>query len=209
MNFIDDMKRASVSMIDKLAGDNDVPRPLKAAIGAGDKAAEEFVRLRAKLNESWQEHVAEKVPAPLGDLDRDDVKEFATDLPARLQRAASAVAHRLVDLAKEGGPKMQQLVADLPAKAQNLANSLSRDGLKHTVDEYTDRISGLYAELADRGGAAMDETRAAAAADEATSAARESATTAAPAVDAAADDCTTPSTADAAGAASTESGETD
>lgn len=123
MNVINEIRDVSDKAIDKLAEVwGDLPRPVLAAIGAGDAAMEKLAALRRK------EFVQ-------------DVERFFSELPG----------------------KAQQLVADLPAKAQEAANALKPDHLRDTVDDYRSTVTTTYGNLADRGNEAVARARSAAA----------------------------------------------
>lgn len=160
MTITEDLKNVSEAALGKLAAQfGDLPRPLLAAIGAGDVAVERLVRLRDQLSDLWKD---EREAAP-GDTaaeeessDEDGGSRLA-DATRRAQQIAEDVAHRLGDAVGEVPDKAQKLIADLPAKAQEVANSLSRENLKETVESYTKRVAEVYRELADRGGARVHD----------------------------------------------------
>ncbi len=123
MNLLHDIRDVSDKAIDKLAEVwGDLPRPVLAAIGAGDAAMEKLAALRRK------EFVQ-------------DVERFLSELPG----------------------KAQQLVAGLPAKAQEAANALKPDHLRDTVEDYRSTVTAAYGNLADRGNETVARARSAAA----------------------------------------------
>jgi hypothetical protein len=174
MSITEDLRNVSEAALGKLAAQfGDLPRPLLAAIGAGDAAVERLVRLRDQLGERWNEERdsaaagAEEAGAEDrgGDIDRDDVdasedrdaSSRLADATRRAQHIAEDVARRLSDAMGEMPDMAQRMIADLPAKAQEVANSLSRENLKDTVESYTRRVADVYRELADRGGERLHE----------------------------------------------------
>jgi hypothetical protein len=165
MSITEDLRNVSEAALGKLAAQfGDLPRPLLAAIGAGDVAVERLVRLRDQLGDLWHDerHTAEGDNAgAAGDEavtggDEEGGSRLA-DATRRAQHVAEDVARRLGDAVGEVPDKAQKLIADLPAKAQEVANSLSRENLKETVESYTRRVADVYRELADRGGERMHE----------------------------------------------------
>lgn len=165
MTIIDDLRNVSDAALRKLAEQfSDAPRPLLAAIGAGDVAVEKLVKLRRHLEELWDasaapsdretgeaEGAADAETADAGTASAD----AGRDAVRRAGKVAMDVARRLGELAGDVPDRAQQLIADLPAKAQEVANSLSRDRLRDTLDGYTRRVADIYRELAERGGDAV------------------------------------------------------
>lgn len=153
MSIIDDVKNVSETVIDKLAAQfTDLPRPLLAAIGAGDMAVEQLAKLRDELTEKFGDRMDH---LPSGE----EIKSFAEDLPGKAQKIATDLSHQLQEFAGQVPDKAQQLIADLPAKAQEVANSLSPDKLRSTLDAYTQMVSVVYGNLADRGGETVTKVR--------------------------------------------------
>jgi hypothetical protein len=98
-----DLRAVSESAIDQLADRfDDLPRPLLAAIGAGDLAMEQLAALR----ESLMEQFASSAPQPA------DVRSFTTDLPAKAQQAATEYAGKVTKAATEYAGKMQDTATD-------------------------------------------------------------------------------------------------
>lgn len=152
MSLLTDLKNVSDSAVEQLAARfGDLPKPLLAAIGAGDLAVERLVRLR--------EQVGEKFGAGDGMPSGDDVKAFAGDLPAKAQKIATDVAHQLERLAADAPGKAQKLIGELPARAQEFSNSLSPENLRQTVESYTQLVASIYGNLAERGGDAVAKAR--------------------------------------------------
>jgi hypothetical protein len=149
MSLLTDIRHVSDSAIDQLAGQfHDLPRPLLAAIGAGDMAVERLAKLREQLTDN--------IGTPSGD----DVKSLAADLPARAQKIAGEVAHNLEQFAASAPEKAQKLIGELPAKASELTDSLSPANIRGTVEAYTQLVAMVYDNLAERGSKATDKVRA-------------------------------------------------
>lgn len=142
MSFISDIRGVSESAVNQLAERfNDLPRPLLAAIGAGDFAVERLAELREQLTNT----VDGSAPST------GDVKEFAADLPEKAKEVVAEVMESLQKFATEAPAKTQHLVAELPEKLAELRESLTGDQLKATVDGYTQLAAAIYESLADRG----------------------------------------------------------
>lgn len=150
MSIVGDIKNVSEAALGKLAAQfGDLPKPLLAAIGAGDAAVEQLAKLRERLmhlGEDDDDNGARDAQETPGEESR------LGDLAGKAQKVMGDVAHRLEDMAEEVSDKTQQMIADLPAKAQEVANSLSRENLRSTVENYTQRVADVYRDLADRGG---------------------------------------------------------
>ena len=152
MSLLTDIRHVSDSAIEQLAGQfHDLPRPLLAAIGAGDLAVERLAKLREQLTDGI---------SATGTPSGDDVKAFAADLPARAQKIAGEVAHNLEQFAAGAPEKAQQLIGELPAKASELTDSLSPANIRGTVEAYTQLVAMVYDNLAERGSKATDKVRA-------------------------------------------------
>lgn len=156
MSLLTDIRNISDAAIEELtARFGDVPRPLLAAIGAGDLAAERLIRLREQVGERFGEafSTAEGMPS------RDDVKDFASDLPGKAQKVAGDIARHLEQFASEAPGRAQQLIGELPARAQEFSNSLSPENLRNTIDAYTQLVGQIYGNLAERGGETVAKAR--------------------------------------------------
>src|SRR6478752_6659972 len=101
MSFVTDIRAVSESAIEQAADRfDDLPRPLLAAIGAGDLAVEQWAALREAVIEQMATGGSRGV----------DAVTFTTDLPARAQQAAT-----------EYVGKVQQAATDYVGKAQQAA----------------------------------------------------------------------------------------
>lgn len=162
MSLRDDLKNVSDAAIEQLSARfHDLPRPLLAAIGAGDIAVERLAALRESLTGSLP---TGRTPGG------DDVKAFASDLPARAQQVAGEVAQSLEQFASSAPAKAQKLISELPDKASEFADSLSPENVRGTVEAYTQMVAMIYDNLAERGGKAVAKARPDAAAGSTTSA---------------------------------------
>jgi hypothetical protein len=151
MSLRDDLKSVSDTAIEQLSARfHDLPRPLLAAIGAGDIAVERLAALRESLTGSRSTG---------GTPSGDDVKAFAADLPARAQQVAGEVAQNLEQFASSAPAKAQKLISELPDKASEFADSLSPENVRSTVEAYTQMVAMIYDNLAERGGKAVAKTR--------------------------------------------------
>ena len=146
MSFLTDLRTVSASMIEQVAGRfPDLPEPLLAAIGAGDMAVERLAELRDSLEHS----------APgAGDL-----RDIATDLPGRAQKAVADVTASLEKFATDAPAKAQHLISELPAKAQEVGQSLTPDTVRQTIEAYTQLAGVIYGNLAKRGGHTWSHVR--------------------------------------------------
>ena len=157
MSLITDIRAVSENAVEQLAARfSDLPRPLLAAIGAGDMAVERLADLRESLSDS----IGERVSSP--SLDVTDVRSAATDLgskvsdlPSKAQKVAADVAGSIESFAAEAPGKAQELISTLPEKLAELqaaAQSLSPDAVRETLEAYTQLAGMIYGNLADRGG---------------------------------------------------------
>ncbi len=163
MSFITDIRNVSESALGQLADRfSDLPRPLLAAIGAGDVAVEKLAELRESLSEGWDlapvSDAASKATSTVTSLDGDklqdlasEAKDFAEDLPARVSKVAAEVAESVEKFAAEAPSKTQKMVAELPDKVTELRAALSPEQLKEAVEGYTQLAGMIYGSLADRG----------------------------------------------------------
>jgi hypothetical protein len=115
MSFVTDIRAVSDGAIEQIADRfADLPRPLLAAIGAGDLAVEQWAALRESIIEQLSNGGSRRVAAVT----------FTTDLPARAQQAATEYAGKAQQAATDYVGKAQQVVIELPAKAQQVAGGL-------------------------------------------------------------------------------------
>lgn len=166
MSLITDIRAVSGNAVEQLAARfAELPRPLLAAIGAGDMALERL----AELRESLADAVGDRVSTPA--IDVTDVRSAASDLgsrvsdlPSRAQKIAADVAGGFEQFAAEAPAKAQEMIAQLPdklAEIQAAAQSLSPDAVKETVDAYTNLAGMIYGNLADRGDKTWTKVRSA------------------------------------------------
>jgi hypothetical protein len=103
MSFVTDIRAVSEGAIEQVADRfADLPRPLLAAIGAGDVAVEQWAALR----ESIIEQIAN------GGSHGVDAVTFTTDLPARAQQVATEYAANVQQAATDYVGKAQQAATD-------------------------------------------------------------------------------------------------
>src|SRR6188472_2346830 len=96
---ITDIRTVSDSVIDQLADRfDDLPRPLLAAIGAGDLAVEQLAALR----ESLLAQLTESATRPA------DLRSFTADLPGKAQHAAADYVGKVTETATDYVGKVQQ-----------------------------------------------------------------------------------------------------
>lgn len=154
MSFVTDMRTVSETAVEQLSARfSDLPRPLLAAIGAGDLAVARLAALRESMIDQ------------LGDgADVDRLIGQSVDLPAKAQQAASDVAESIGDFAAQIPAKAQQLVAELPgrvAEIGQLTDNLSADAVRDTVEAYTQLVGTIYGSLAARGDKTWSRVRSA------------------------------------------------
>lgn len=231
MALIDDLRAVSENAVEQLAARfSELPRPLLAAIGAGDMAVARFADLRESLADLGDRvgppsvdipdvratvadlpGKARKVVADLpsraqraaGDLPS-RAQQAAGDLPSRAQEIAAEVATGIEHFAAEAPARVQELLAQLPdklAEVQIAAQSLSPDQVRETVDAYAQLAGMIFGNLADRGDRTWTRVRSAGLRPEAAGAPAAGATTAAARASAAAAARASAATARAAAAA--------
>jgi hypothetical protein len=156
MSFISDIRGVSESALNQLADRfQDLPRPLLAAIGAGDFAIERLAELREALTGAIEKRTAPAVADAKGRVE--DVRGLAGDLPSKVQEVAGDVIESVQKFAADAPAKTQKLVAELPEKLSELRESLSPDQLKAAVDGYTHLAAAIYGSLAARGDKTWDK----------------------------------------------------
>ncbi|AZI58924.1 hypothetical protein EH165_13025 [Nakamurella antarctica] len=155
MSFITDIRAVSESALNQLSDRfADLPRPLLAAIGAGDLAVATLAELRESLAQGWDLAPVSAARMPDAEDVKDaalEVREFAEDLPAKLHKAASDVIESMEKFVSDAPAKTQQLVAELPDKVTEIRQALSAEQLREAVDGYTQLAGAIYGSLADRG----------------------------------------------------------
>ncbi len=108
MSMVTDFRAVSENAMEQLADRfDDLPRPLLAAIGAGDLAVEQLAALR----ESLMEQFAENAPRPV------DLRSFTTELPGKATDYVGKVTETTTDYVG----KAQQTATDYVGKAQQTA----------------------------------------------------------------------------------------
>ncbi len=143
MSFVTDLRgmtEAAVSQLTDRFGD--LPRPLLAAIGAGDFAVERLAEMRTALTAALDRRAAETTA---------DARELAADLPTKVQEAAHDVLLSVQRLAGDLPDRTQHLVDQLPGKLAEVREALSPEQLKSAVDSYAQLAAVIYGSLAGRG----------------------------------------------------------
>ncbi len=160
MSLITDLRAVSENAVEQIAARfTDLPRPLLAAIGAGDLA----VRSLAELRESLADSVGDRVSAG-SPVDVTDVRSAVADLSGRAQRVAADVAGSIEQFAADAPARAQELIGQLPgrlAEFQSVAQSLSPDTVRETVESYTQLVGMIYGNFAVRGDRTWSKVRAA------------------------------------------------
>ncbi|GGM04355.1 hypothetical protein [Nakamurella endophytica] len=161
MSLLTDLRSVSESAVDQLAARfPDLPRPLLAAIGAGDIAVRRLAELRESLRETLPSAPeAGDVRAAAADLPG-RAQRAAADLPARAQRIAADVAQSVEQFAAEAPGKAQELIGELPAKLAEFGQAVSGTSVRSTVEAYTHLAGIIYGNLAKRGDRAWHDVRA-------------------------------------------------
>ncbi len=159
MSLITDLRAVSESAVEQLAGRfSDLPRPLLAAIGAGDIAIERLAEMREMLTDSIGDRL------PTGGPSRPDVRAAVSDLPTRAQKVAADVASGIEQFAAQAPSRAQELIGALPerlAEFSTVTQSMSPLALRETVDAYTHLVGLIYANLAERGDRTWSKARTA------------------------------------------------
>ena len=93
----------------------DLPRPVAAVVGAGDKAAERITALSGDVTEVIDNRRAQlNLPAAPS---ADDVRTAAAQLPAKVQGFATELPTKMQGFASDLPNRAQGLAGDLPAKS--------------------------------------------------------------------------------------------
>ncbi len=148
MSIVTEIRSTSESVIEALAGRFDaLPRPVLAAIGAGDLAAEQLSALRQEIAD----------PARMGAARSTDAGSLTDDLTAAAQHVAvdavARVQQLVAEVAASGGlpQKVQHTVAELPVRAAQLRDDMSAGSARDTLAAYAQLFTAVYGSLADRG----------------------------------------------------------
>jgi hypothetical protein len=133
MSLVTDLRAVSENAIEQVAARfPDLPRPLLAAIGAGDMAVERLAELREEVGSTVSDRVAG------GPLDLTEVRATVSDLPSRAQHAAAGL---------QG--KAQQAAGDLPGRAQKFAADV-QDRTQHAAADLSGRAQKMASDLPGR-----------------------------------------------------------
>jgi hypothetical protein len=153
MSFLSDLRSFSESAVEQLASRVPaLPRPLLAAIGAGDLAAERLAELGSSLGSAL----------PGGGTRPLDLRAMTVDLPARAQKVAADAAESLEKFAARAPGRAQEFAASMPdkmAEIGTLAQQFSQDNVRKTVDGYSRLAAVVYGNLAERGGQTWSRVR--------------------------------------------------
>lgn len=187
MSLVADIRGASGNLVEQLADRfDDLPRPLLAAIGAGDFAIEHISVLRPGVPEHFSGGRAANGNEEFGEIHSLTVdlqtlaQQTAADLAARTQRVAhdiTAKAQQATGVPKQaqhiaGGffdavqdfvgqlpGKAQEILVIVPNKASEITGGLSVDTVRDTVGAYFELAGTVYGHLADRGEATWSRVR--------------------------------------------------
>ena len=126
MSLVTDIRSVSESVIEQIADQfDDLPRPLLAAIGAGDLAVQSLAALRQSL----MEQVATTT------VDADGVRSFATSLSEKAQRSVLDWSDKATKVVVDWSEKAQKRAADLADQTQK--------GIAGLSDQTQKSIAGL------------------------------------------------------------------
>src|SRR4051794_26991229 len=111
MSAVTDIRAASEIALEQLSSRfNDLPRPVLAAIGAGDLALEQLAALRVEVMEQLAANAEAARSA--------DVRTLTTELPAKAQHLATDYAAKVQHAATDYTVKAQQVATDYVGKTQ-------------------------------------------------------------------------------------------
>lgn len=167
MSLITDIRAVSENAVEQIAARlSELPRPMLAAIGAGEMAMERLADLRESISDS----MGDRIPAPSIDITdfrsaASDLGSRVSDLPSRAQKVAADVAGTFEQFAAQAPVKAQEFIAQMPEKVgefQAAAQSLSPDAVKETVGAYSHLAGMIYSHLADKGDKTWTRFRASA-----------------------------------------------
>ena len=183
MSIVTDIRAVSENAIEQVADRfDDLPRPLLAAIGAGDLAVERLAALRESLRNQLPQttvddqdvrSLAAELPGMAQKLAADlpaTAQKVAAELPGMAQKAAADAQKAAFDIAASIQDSIQAWVTQLPAKAQELVAELpemidelrsvvSVDTIRASVEAYTQLLGSIYGSLADRGDKTWSKVR--------------------------------------------------
>jgi hypothetical protein len=183
MSIVTDIRAVSENAIEQVADRfDDLPRPLLAAIGAGDLAVERLAALRESLRDQLPQttvddqdvrSLAAELPGMAQKLAADlpaTAQKVAAELPGMAQKAAADAQKAAFDIAASIQDSIQAWVTQLPAKAQELVAELpemidelrsvvSVDTIRASVEAYTQLLGSIYGSLADRGDKTWSKVR--------------------------------------------------
>ncbi len=133
MSLVTDLRAVSENAIEQVAARfPDLPRPLLAAIGAGDMAVERLAELREEVEGTVKDRVAG------GPLDLTGVRATVSDLPSKAQQMAAGLQD-----------KAQHAAGDLPGRAQKFAADV-QDRTQHAAADLSGRAQKAAADLPGR-----------------------------------------------------------
>ncbi len=125
MSLQTNVKSAADSAVEQISARfPDLPKPLLAAIGAGDVAIERLASLRQQLSDQ----------VPTTGADRADAGVNAGDLPKLAHRAVTEFPSRARKAASELPEKVQKAATELPGKARKAASELPEKVQKAASD---------------------------------------------------------------------------
>ena len=147
---LSDIRSVSDSVLDQLADRfGDLPRPLLAALGAGDRAVEQLIALRESLTEYLADPAHYPDAATVTDLQA-KAQQAATDYAGKVQQTAGEYLKLAQQAAQDYAQKVQEAAGDLPAKAQQtLAELTDATGRLVTGGDLPQRAARIAADVAD------------------------------------------------------------
>ena len=152
MGLSNDIRNASANAVGQVVTRvDDLPRPVAAVIGAGDRAADLVVSLRTEVNQAIEQRGAQ-ITVPKAATSPAAMRDAAAELPGKVQKLASDLPGKADELRAAAGAlpgKVQKLAGDLSGRAQERATGVAR-----TVEELATtapaKASQLAAELPER-----------------------------------------------------------
>jgi hypothetical protein len=148
MSIVTDIRAVSENAIEQVADRfDDLPRPLLAAIGAGDLAVERLAALRESLRDQL----------PQTTVDDQDVRSLAAELPGMAQKLAADLPATAQKVAADLPATAQKVAAELPGMAQKAAADAQKaafdiaasiqDSIQAWVTQLPAKAQELVAEL--------------------------------------------------------------